>query len=109
MNRYIRLSSDDTSARISYGQFGMKSVVLALLLSLTLAGTVMAQQSSQTPESLWSVPSDSDIRQILVDRIDAQKQSVGLVVGVIDPRGERVISYGALNQGDARPLGGDTE
>jgi hypothetical protein len=32
-------------------------------------------------------PSDSDIRQILIKRIDKEKQSVGIVVGVIDAKG----------------------
>ena len=54
------------------------------------------------------VPSDAEIREILVDRIDAQHQSVGIVVGVIGPDGRRVISYGHLEKGDARPLNGDT-
>ncbi len=68
----------------------------------------MAQPSAESAKSSWSMPSDSDIRQILVDRIDTQKQSVGIVVGVIDPKGRRIVSYGALNQGDLRPLNGDT-
>ena len=52
--------------------------------------------------------SDADIRQILVDRIDQQHQSVGIVVGVIGPEGRRVIAYGHLEKGDPRPLNGDT-
>jgi serine-type D-Ala-D-Ala carboxypeptidase/endopeptidase len=55
-----------------------------------------------------AVPSDADIRQILVDRIDLQHQSVGIVVGVIGPEGRRVIAYGHLEKGDPRPLNGDT-
>jgi|SRR5580700_4557876 hypothetical protein len=31
------------------------------------------------------VPPDSEIRQILIDRIDKEWQSVGIVVGVIEP------------------------
>jgi CubicO group peptidase (beta-lactamase class C family) len=54
------------------------------------------------------MPSDSEIRQILVDRIDAQKQSVGIVVGIIGPEGHKVIAYGPLEAGDPRPLNGDT-
>ncbi|HTW22985.1 MAG TPA: serine hydrolase [Candidatus Baltobacteraceae bacterium] len=54
------------------------------------------------------MPSDSEIRQILVDRIDVQHQSVGIVVGVIGPEGRRVIAYGHLGQGDSRPLNSDT-
>jgi len=54
------------------------------------------------------VLSDSEIRQILVDRIDAQHQSVGIVIGVIGPEGRRVIAYGHLEKGDPRKLDGDT-
>jgi CubicO group peptidase (beta-lactamase class C family) len=61
-----------------------------------------------------TVPSDADIRQILADRIDRDRQSVGIVVGVIegnaanDARNRRVITYGALEKGDPRPLTSDT-
>ena len=41
-----------------------------------------------------TTPSDADIRQILVDRIDLQHQSVGIVVGVIGPAGRRVMPMG---------------
>jgi serine-type D-Ala-D-Ala carboxypeptidase/endopeptidase len=53
-------------------------------------------------------PSDSDIRQILIKRIDKEKQGVGIVVGVIDAKGRRVVSYGKLEKGDDRALDGDT-
>ena len=56
----------------------------------------------------WKPPSEADIRQILAERVDIQHQGVGIVVGVIDARGRRIISYGALNQGDRRALNGDT-
>lgn len=69
----------------------------------TLFSFAMAQSSPET-----SVPSDSEIRQMLVDRIDIQHQSVGIVVGVIGPEGRRVIAYGQLEKGDPRPLNGDT-
>ena len=55
-----------------------------------------------------SVPSDDEIREILVRRIDQQKQAVGMVVGVIEPAGRRVIAYGNLADGDPRTLGGNT-
>jgi serine-type D-Ala-D-Ala carboxypeptidase/endopeptidase len=54
------------------------------------------------------VAPDSEIRQILVDRIDRDKQSMGIVVGVIEPAGRRVVAYGALDKGDTRPLNGET-
>jgi serine-type D-Ala-D-Ala carboxypeptidase/endopeptidase len=77
--------------------------LLPVLVTFALAASAMAQS---VPES--SVPSDSEIRQILVDRIDVQHQSVGIVVGIIGPEGRRIIAYGHLEKGDARPLNGDT-
>jgi serine-type D-Ala-D-Ala carboxypeptidase/endopeptidase len=49
-----------------------------------------------------------DIREILVKRIDQQKQAVGIVVGVVNPDGRRVVAYGNLAKGDPRTLDGDT-
>ena len=54
------------------------------------------------------VPPDEEIRKILAERIDTYHQSVGIVVGVIEPQGRRIVSYGALAKGDTRPLDGDT-
>src|ERR1041385_7596549 len=54
------------------------------------------------------VLSDDEIREILVKRIDQQKQAVGIVVGVIEPAGRRVVAYGNLAAGDPRTLDGDT-
>src|SRR5271157_808540 len=69
--------------------------------------TLIAGAAAQSvPES--SLPKDSEIRQILTDRIDVQHQSVGIVVGIIGPEGRRVIAYGHLDKGDPRPLDGDT-
>ena len=49
-----------------------------------------------------------EIRQILVKRVDQQKQAVGIVVGVIDAHGRRVVAYGNLAKADSRTLDGDT-
>ena len=68
--------------------------VLALVLS---AQSVLAQ-----------VVDDAAIRKILVDRIDARQAGVGMVVGVIEPSGRRIVSYGKLAKDDKRTLGRDT-
>src|SRR5215471_12173303 len=54
------------------------------------------------------VSPDPEIRKILVDRIDTYRQSVGIVVGVIEPQGRRIVTHGRLDQGDPRALDGDT-
>jgi serine-type D-Ala-D-Ala carboxypeptidase/endopeptidase len=54
------------------------------------------------------VPPDDEIRQILIDRIDVQRQAVGIVIGVIEPKGRRVVAYGKPAVGSSQPLDGDT-
>ena len=64
----------------------------------------MGRLDAQSPV----LPSDTEVRQILVDRIDRDHQSVGIVVGLVGSTGRRVIAYGALDKGDSRLLNGDT-
>ena len=54
------------------------------------------------------VPSSDGIREILVRRIEHQQQAVGIVVGIIEPNGRRVVAHGDLAKGDSRTLDGDT-
>jgi CubicO group peptidase (beta-lactamase class C family) len=82
-----------------------RDITCAALIALAILDASSPQ--AQTPP----VPSDADIRQILADRIDRDRQSVGIVVGVVDgrnPRDRRVITYGSLEKGDSRPLNADT-
>ena len=58
--------------------------------------------------AVWSIPSDTAIREILSERIDAERQGVGIVVGVIDADGRRIVAHGVAAAGDDRPLDGDT-
>src|SRR5687767_12715314 len=57
---------------------------IALILTIALFARVTSAQ----------IVSDAEIRKILIERVDAQQQSVDLVVGVIEPAGSRVVSYG---------------
>ncbi|HKB12407.1 MAG TPA: serine hydrolase [Vicinamibacterales bacterium] len=77
----------------------IKCAAVASLAALAAAFTA----SAQTP-----IASDAEITQIVAERIDVGRQSVGMVVGVIEPSGRRVVSYGALAKSDTRPLNGDT-
>ena len=62
------------------------------------------------PNSFKPLPvlSTDEIREMLVKRIDQQKQAAGIVVGVIEPNGRRVVAYGNVSNGDPRPVDGDT-
>jgi CubicO group peptidase (beta-lactamase class C family) len=54
------------------------------------------------------VPSDAEIRKILADRVGAENNGIGIVVGVVDANGRRVVSYGSLARNDSRKLDADT-
>src|SRR6476469_917800 len=74
-----------------------------LFVSVFAVVLLLAQSSPESP-----IPADAEIRKILAERIDKEHQSVGIVVGVIEPKGRRLITYGSLDKGDQRPLNGDT-
>lgn len=78
----------------------MRRIVFAIFL-LLVAATAFAAEPAP------AFPSDQDIRAILADRIDAQHQGVGIVVGVVEPNGRRVVSYGTFD-GDDRKVDGNT-
>lgn len=54
------------------------------------------------------VLSDDEISTILQQRIDQEKQSIGIVVGVIDDSGSRIIAYGHQDQTNSYPVDGNT-
>jgi len=70
---------------------------------LLLRSAAVAQSPAESP-----VPPDAEIHKILADRIGSQNSGVAIVVGVIDAKGRRVVSYGSLAKDDKRPLNGDT-
>jgi len=70
----------------------------------TRIGVVIAMLAAVTA-SAQTVAPDAEIRKILADRIDNQRQSVGIVVAVVEPSGRRVVAHGHFANGDARPVG----
>ncbi|MDR7219712.1 serine hydrolase [Aminobacter aminovorans] len=53
-------------------------------------------------------PSPIEIKRILVERIDVQRQSVGIVVGTFGPEGRIIVSHGNFGAYYARPVDADT-
>src|SRR5256886_6192827 len=72
---------------------GTTYMVTGTISTSALVVVMFAFADGQSPPKT-TTPSDADIRQILVDRIDLQHQSVGIVVGVIGPAGRRVMPMG---------------
>jgi len=54
-----------------------------------------------------AVATDAEIEKVLADRIDVAKKNVGIVVGVVDDGGSRVVSHGS--SGNGKSLDGDSE
>ena len=79
-----------------------------MMAALAGAGAVRAQAPPPAPPKAWTTPTDAEIRQILVQRIDEQHQGIGIVVGIVDAHGRRIVGYGAMDKGDSRPLNGRT-
>jgi serine-type D-Ala-D-Ala carboxypeptidase/endopeptidase len=69
---------------------------LALVLSMLL------------PASPALAQSDAEVLEILKARIDQYRWSVGMVVGIIEPSGRRVIAYGHPAKDEPRVVDGDT-
>jgi CubicO group peptidase (beta-lactamase class C family) len=80
------------------------AVLIAVLTALSSLSRIRAQSSDEARSI-----SDAEVRAIIAERVDTHRQSPGIVVGVIDASGRRVISYGKAGaSGDAVPLDGDT-
>jgi D-alanyl-D-alanine-carboxypeptidase/D-alanyl-D-alanine-endopeptidase len=59
-------------------------------------------------EAPWTLPTDAAIMNNLARRIDRQRDGVGIVVGVIDRDGSRVVAHGRHKRGGRRHVGADT-
>ena len=75
-------------------------------LVTTIVGCLLigALPGAQEPR----LPGDEAIRAILRERIDVEKRNVGIVVGVVEPAGQRIVSYGTFGLSDPRAVDGDT-
>ena len=74
-----------------------------LLVLALLPAAAFAQAAAESP-----FPPDSEIRQILASRVGPENNGIAIVVGTIDAKGRRIVSYGSLAKDDKRPLNGDT-
>lgn len=75
-------------------------VATFLIVALTFPSWTWAQQAT------WVIPSNEEIRALLAKRME--NNGVGVVVGVIEPAGRRIIPYGKSGTPEGRPLDGDT-
>jgi CubicO group peptidase (beta-lactamase class C family) len=78
---------------------------LLVLLFLSIPSASFAQ-AAEADTRAWTIPSNDEIRKLLAERM--AHNGVGIVVGVIEPVGKRVVVHGRSGAADGRPLDGDT-
>jgi len=78
-----------------------------VLLVVALTTIAALAPSHQTPV-VQAELTDDQIKNILRERIDVAKKSVGIVVGLIDEKGTRIVSYGKPSQDSAQTVNGDS-
>ena len=76
----------------------IKTVVALLLACVACSGA----------EPAPPVPGDTEIGRLLVERVDNERRSLGIVIGVIEPGARRVVSYGRLATDNPKEPDGDT-
>ena len=78
-------------------------LLATIVLSLASATPAVTEPQAAPEARTWTIPSDDGIRRLL-----AARTKVGIVVGVIEPPGRRVVVHGRSGAPDNRPLDGDT-
>lgn len=78
----------------------MKHIVLAVTVGIAiLSGRVALARPQIT---------DDEITTILRHRLDRAKEGIGIVVGLVDENGTRVVGYGKPTKGSLQTVDGDT-
>jgi len=97
LGAWSRLSGTSRS-RLWRRSVSASALVLAMF-------TTMAHGAAQ---ELSRAVSDDEIRRLLAERVDTYHHSIGIVVGIVEPTGRRVIAYGRRSAEDRTPVDGDT-
>jgi serine-type D-Ala-D-Ala carboxypeptidase/endopeptidase len=83
----------------------MKKLIKHAILAMLLASTLFLPTSICRAHAGIT---DDDIRNILQERIDVAKKGVGIVVGLVDEKGTRIVSYGKTDQNSEQTVNGDS-
>ncbi len=73
-----------------------------------LRATIARYVAGRGLPKVWRTPDDAEIRRILLDWVESQRQSLGIVVGLVGPAGRRVLGHGVCAIDDTAPLDGRT-
>jgi D-alanyl-D-alanine-carboxypeptidase/D-alanyl-D-alanine-endopeptidase len=79
-----------------------------LLLCALVKGEGLEEMGTHKTVTQGYTLKDSEIKTMLRDNIELDKEAVGLVVGIVDDHGKRVISHGKFGNGSEEEVDGDT-
>ena len=97
----------------------VRLLVAGLLASSTALAAPQAPQPNTPPakappaaaapaKAVSILPSDADLQRIVDDRVATFHDSVGLIVGVVEPAGRRLFARGPAQVGNDEAVDGDT-
>ncbi len=90
----------------------MKSASAVRLLAQSACvaafAVVLAAPTRQAQAQAQPLPSDARVKEILTQRVDVDKQAVGIAVILVEGDKVRIITHGAVGLGKAEPITPDT-
>src|SRR5262245_15856312 len=107
---YLRLPSEEKDRKI-YRVFPLSRILWRKFMNQTMKRFALlligiSCFSAQLP--VRAEVTDDEVKNILQDRIDRAKRGVGIVVGLVDEKGTRVITYGNASKDSKQVLDGNS-
>ena len=78
------------------------------MMRVRRVGALLVAAACLLPGPTVASMSDDEIVDILRARVDTFKQSVGIVVGIVDSSGTRIVGYGPRHAGGTDVVNGST-
>jgi len=83
-------------------------LALACFVQLSVCGSQGVIPPGNTNAAAGDSLTDAEIKTMLQDYIESDKEAVGLVVGIVDQHGSRVVCHGKFDDRSDRDVDGDT-
>ena len=71
------------------------------------AGCCAASHPKSKPKETFAI-TDAEVRQLVADAVDKEKRAPGMVVGIVDTNGTRVMAFGTLENGGTNKVDAET-
>ena len=85
-----------------------RSFIASGIGAAAMARSLMSHASASESDRTTKIPTDQAIRELLQQRVDKEKRTVGMAVCVVTPHRKDVVTYGRERLSDDRPVTADT-